>query len=345
MAFITVSATAEVYDRPCALYKYTNRVNGKRYWGISVDPVRRKSQHYRASKNNPKNLPKFYGSVNKYGWDNFDYELVVWCRNSYIAGCLEQIAKISGVAELNVTLGGQTGNLGRKFTRTEEQCRAISERLQGNKHRLGIPHPEEDRIKISEALNSHYASPIGDCTRQKISEGLKSTYASEQGPLLRENASKTSKTRWNNDDGQAKKALSRTLIENYASPKGDAIKAKISESLSHHYASPEGKTTKEKISQSLLQGYATEEGEKRKARISQSLTDHYSSPEGQATKQLISQRVRQALEERGEEMNRKRKESQAKWWSSPEGMAHKAKIGARMSARHAAAREAKKAGS
>lgn len=55
------------------IYKYENRINHKVYIGQTTDLIGRKSGHkYRAAFE----VNKFYNAVRKYGWDNFDYDVI-----------------------------------------------------------------------------------------------------------------------------------------------------------------------------------------------------------------------------------------------------------------------------
>ena len=60
------------------IYKYTNKINGKCYIGQTVNPNQRHNQH-KSSHLNEKDRnyhTKFNRALRKYGWENFDYEIV-----------------------------------------------------------------------------------------------------------------------------------------------------------------------------------------------------------------------------------------------------------------------------
>lgn len=65
------------------IYKFTNKINGKCYIGQSVSLENRRKSHKRNYKN--KNLPSyesnFYKALRKYGFDNFDYEIICQSDN------------------------------------------------------------------------------------------------------------------------------------------------------------------------------------------------------------------------------------------------------------------------
>lgn len=56
------------------IYKLTNKVNGKYYLGKTVHFKRRMSQHKRRRK---KRKTYFYNAIAKYGWDNFQVEILI----------------------------------------------------------------------------------------------------------------------------------------------------------------------------------------------------------------------------------------------------------------------------
>ena len=63
------------------IYKITNIINNKLYIGKSINLFQRKSQHFsKLRKNEHKNF-KLQGSVNKYGIDNFKFEVLEYCTN------------------------------------------------------------------------------------------------------------------------------------------------------------------------------------------------------------------------------------------------------------------------
>lgn len=60
-----------------AIYKITNKLNGKSYIGQSVDPQHRFSAHISRSKNDTDNSP-LHAAMNKYGKENFTIEILEW---------------------------------------------------------------------------------------------------------------------------------------------------------------------------------------------------------------------------------------------------------------------------
>lgn len=61
-------------ERKCLVYVHTNKTNKKRYVGITSQAnLKRRSKNGKAYKG----CPYFYRAIEKYGWDNFDHEVLV----------------------------------------------------------------------------------------------------------------------------------------------------------------------------------------------------------------------------------------------------------------------------
>lgn len=59
------------------IYKATNKINGKSYIGQTVQTLnQRKSRHKYAVEHNEQKYSKFYAAIKKYGWDNFEWEIL-----------------------------------------------------------------------------------------------------------------------------------------------------------------------------------------------------------------------------------------------------------------------------
>lgn len=61
------------------VYSFKNKLDGKRYIGTSVDLEKRKRQHLRSLRRNKHENPPFQNAWNKYGEDNFEYEVLQRC--------------------------------------------------------------------------------------------------------------------------------------------------------------------------------------------------------------------------------------------------------------------------
>ena len=68
------------------LYEHRNKVNGKRYIGITNNTVKRwygKGKHYEG-------CPHFWAAIQKYGWDNFEHNVLIYDLTSDEASRLEK---------------------------------------------------------------------------------------------------------------------------------------------------------------------------------------------------------------------------------------------------------------
>lgn len=150
-------------ERKYCVYKHTNKINGKVYIGQTCNkPERRwnKGQGYKGS-------TYFYLAILKYGWDNFEHEILFNCltleeANKLEKELIEEYNSTDRKYGYNLRDGGLNGKMsestkkilaekatGRVFS--EETRRKISESNKGKPGpMLGKKHSEESKRKISE---------------------------------------------------------------------------------------------------------------------------------------------------------------------------------------------------
>ena len=158
------------------VYIHTNKINGKKYIGQTCqNPPENRWKNGKGYSNNT----HFTRAIQKYGWDNFEHEVVKSQISKEEADILERML----IKELNTMNpngynakdGGSNGRPSDETKRklseshkgyivSEETKRKISE---GNK---GKKISEETRKKISEAKKGH---SVSDETRIKMSEASK----------------------------------------------------------------------------------------------------------------------------------------------------------------------------
>ncbi len=129
----------------CGIYKITNKVNGKCYIGQSNDIHRRWKQELAP---NAKLNPHLARAFEKYGIDNFEFEIIEECQREHLNEreqfYIEIYHSIDPNLGYNKTEGGD-GNLGRHFIMSEEQKEKI------RKANTGRKLTEEQLINIRES--------------------------------------------------------------------------------------------------------------------------------------------------------------------------------------------------
>ncbi len=129
------------------IYSFINFVNGKRYVGSSIDLYNRLYEHFYNLKNNKAHNKHFQAAWNKYGEDNFMYNILEFC-DPEVRFEREQHYINSLLPEYNLTL-----------------------QVVAN---FGVPCSEETKDKISKTLKAKYAS--GEITTYKQDHNWKPVY-------------------------------------------------------------------------------------------------------------------------------------------------------------------------
>lgn len=144
------------------VYVHQNKLNSKRYIGITNNPSKRwygKGKHYEG-------CPHFFNAIKKYGWDNFTHEIIESCVTLEEAKKLEReyIAKYKTQDSrygYNISPGGDwhASMLGKHHTEeTKQKMREAA---------LGRVISEEQRERHSKALKgrmtgseNHKSTPV-----------------------------------------------------------------------------------------------------------------------------------------------------------------------------------------
>ena len=187
------------------IYMITNTVNGVFYVGSSIEIEKRFQQHKADLRNNHHHNIRLQNAFNKYGEDNFKFEISLICDCSpkqlrkieqrYIdkldacnrkkgynisplataGGCFKENNWIYGKGYL---MAGELNHFyGRKHT--EETRKIISEKNSGfNSPWFGRNHKEESKKKISE---SHKGKVFTNEHRNNLSSSIKKAY--EEGKI------------------------------------------------------------------------------------------------------------------------------------------------------------------
>lgn len=213
------------------IYQIINLVDDKRYVGSSINLDKREKHHFYKLKNNIHWSKKLQSAYNKYGKENFEFQIILYCDKENLI-FYEQIAIniFDFRTELYNTRKIADRNIGVK--RTDEEKEKIS-----NAHR-GRIHSLESRKNMSEA----HKNP-SDEIRKKMSDAKKGKKVSDE---TRRKLSKTNKGKKRSVDtcqkiSQAKKG------KKFSSKHCENIKKSKTGEKNHNYGKPRTENTKLKI--------------------------------------------------------------------------------------------------
>lgn len=156
------------------VYQHRNKINGKVYIGITMQTPEQRWRHGEGYKSSP----HFYTAIQKYGWDNFEHNILFQNLTKEEA-CKKEQELIAKYNSMNREYGYNSTSGGDIFVMNEETKQKISQSLMGNKNGLGHPCSEEKKKKISEAQKGKH---LTEEHKQKLSEAAKKrhTPCSEQ---------------------------------------------------------------------------------------------------------------------------------------------------------------------
>lgn len=171
-----------------AIYKITNTINGKFYFGQTVDPKRRWCTHKYTANKGVCNY-KLYSAMRKYGLENFAFEVVHWCEDKATADEFEKFViaeSESRISGYNMAPGGEgTGSgkdhpaygikkapeFGARISKnqtgrllTDEWKKAISASLKDK------PKTAEHAAKVGAAQKGKKRTPLSEEHKAKLRE-------------------------------------------------------------------------------------------------------------------------------------------------------------------------------
>lgn len=144
-----------------SLYKHTNKINGKVYIGQTCrEPKKRwaNGQGYKTS-------PHFYLAIEKYGWYNFEHEILFTTESQEEANQAE-IRLIQEYQSTNPKYGYNLDAGGHNGFHSEETKKKMSYNQQGKKNSFyGHRHSNETKKKISlaESGSKHHNAKQVQC--------------------------------------------------------------------------------------------------------------------------------------------------------------------------------------
>lgn len=143
--------------KPVYIYKIENLLNGKKYIGQTNNINKRKKEHFE-HKSKRKRHPKLKAALDKYGKENFSFEILLECSTREEANLKEiefiKLHNSFGENGYNLTSGGLVGknripwNKGKTGIYSKEYREKISKSLIGTKRHLGKKHTEETKKLI-----------------------------------------------------------------------------------------------------------------------------------------------------------------------------------------------------
>lgn len=129
------------------VYQHVNKINNKIYIGIT-----KQNPEDRWGKNgaNYKSSPHFYSAIEKYGWDNFEHN-ILFENLSKEEACLKEQELIALYNSMDNECGYNNTSGGEMCIMSDLSKSKLSNSMKGNKNGLGHPCSEEKKLKISEA--------------------------------------------------------------------------------------------------------------------------------------------------------------------------------------------------
>ena len=168
------------------VYQHKNKINGKIYIGITSQ---KPEDRWGSQGCNYKSSPHFYSAIQKYGWNNFEHNILFTGLTKEQA-CLKEQELIKEYDLMNREFGYNSTSGGDIFVMNEETKQKISQALVGNQNNLGHSCSEEKKKKISEAQKGR---EFTEEHKQKLSEAAKNRHvpcSEEKKQTLKEKSHK-----------------------------------------------------------------------------------------------------------------------------------------------------------
>lgn len=166
----------EEQERKWCVYKHTNKINGKVYIGQTCqDPEQRwgNGEKYRS-------CVLFYRAIKKYGWDNFNHEIIAKNLTKTEADFLEQdTIKKYKTTDANYGYNLKEGGSHGKYTESSKlkMSRNHSDVSKEKNPMYGKHHTKEtiEKIKIAKQIynSNNKRPPMSQETKNKISKANK----------------------------------------------------------------------------------------------------------------------------------------------------------------------------
>ena len=148
------------------VYQHKNKINSKIYIGITS---RTPEERWGHNGNNYKTSPYFYNAIQKYGWNNFEHN-ILYTNLTKEQACQKEQELIQYFHSMDRNFGYNSTSGGEMFVMNPETKSKISNKLKGNTNGLGHPCSEEKKQKISQAQKGR---EFTEEHKQKLSKAAK----------------------------------------------------------------------------------------------------------------------------------------------------------------------------
>ena len=168
------------------VYVHTCKLNGKRYVGITQQKT--VERRWRSDGSGYSNCPRFWNAIQKYGWENFDHEIIASNLTEEQA-CEWEISLIALFKSNHSDYGYNLADGGKYNTMPMETRLRMSRERKGRW--CGKDNPNYGNHKLAGANHPNYGKHFSEEIRKKMSEGRKGkgphTFSEEHKQKLREN--------------------------------------------------------------------------------------------------------------------------------------------------------------
>ena len=221
------------------IYKITNIINDHCYIGFASNITKRKNEHFYNLKKGIHGNNYFQNAYDKYGIENFEFEIIQELENDKELLALMEIYWIAYYNSFiddrngyNLTRGGE----GNSTEISEKTRKKMSDSKKGNKYSLGFKHSEEVRERMS---NAQKGKVLSEEHKQKVAIANTGKTRSEESRKRMSLAQK----------GKPKSEQAKKNAREARKPITDETREKMSESRKGRIVSDE---TRQKLSQSLI---------------------------------------------------------------------------------------------
>ena len=215
----------EINNGTYCVYVHVNKTNGKMYVGQTIYGNR---PHKRWDNGNGyKNCPYFYNAIQKYGWDNFDHEVLANNLTAQEADNFETLLinildTLDNNRGYNIEPGGVKNKSMSDATKKKLSEDRIGDknpmygvRLVGEKNGMyGKHHSDETKQKISEAQKGVKKKPLSQETKQKLSECAKERLVNpENNPMYGKRHTEESKKKMSESKKGEKSYNAKQIVQ------------------------------------------------------------------------------------------------------------------------------------